>query len=101
MKKKSLLHCLIDFMQQGKDFKFTFREFIQPGIINIAECRIAVGHRSNSMPMTGRCVHSSVGPGFDSVEFFFFFFSPPLFFFLPLLALDLHFFFSPPFFVLL
>ena len=35
--------------------------------------------------MTGRCVHSSVGPGFDSVEsFFFVFFSPPLFFSSPL-----------------
>ena len=43
--------------------------------------------------MTDRCVRSSVGPGFDSVEsFFFLFFLPPLFF-LPLLALDLHFFF--------
>ena len=36
---------------------------------------------------TGRCVRSSVGPGFDSVESFFFsssffFLFPPLFFFL-------------------
>ena len=44
--------------------------------------------------MTGRCVRSSVGPGFDSVEsfFFFFFFFSLSFFSLPLLALDLHFF---------
>ena len=47
--------------------------------------------------MTGHCVRSSVGPGFDSVESFFFF-CPSSFFSLPLLALDLHFFFSPPFF---
>ena len=48
--------------------------------------------------MTGCCVRSSVGPGFNSVESFFFSFSfPSSFFSLPLLALDLHFFFSPPF----
>ena len=42
--------------------------------------------------MTGRCVRSSVGPGFDSVEFFFFF-SPPLFFFSPSTCIS---FFCPP-----
>ena len=49
--------------------------------------------------MTGRCVRSSVGPGFDSVEsyFFFFFFSPPLFFSSPL-SPRLAFLFFPSFF---
>ena len=44
--------------------------------------------------MTGRCVCSSVGSWFDSVESFFFFFFPSSFVTLPLLALDLHFFLS-------
>ena len=48
--------------------------------------------------MTGCCVRSSVGPGFDSVEsIFFLFFFPSSFFFLPLLALDCISFF-PSFF---
>ena len=48
--------------------------------------------------MTGRCVRSSVGPGFDSVEsfFFFFFFFP--FFFPPPLTPRLAFLFFPSFF---
>ena len=45
--------------------------------------------------MTGRCVRSSVGPGFDSVESFFFFL---LFFFSPPLSPRLAILFFPSFF---
>ena len=50
--------------------------------------------------MTGRCVRSSVGPGFDSVEsfFFFFFFFSLLFFFSSPLSPQLAFLFLPSFF---
>ena len=48
--------------------------------------------------MTGRCVRSSVGPGFDSVESFFFLFFSLLFFFSPPLSPRLAFLFFPSFF---
>ena len=48
--------------------------------------------------MTGRCVCSSVGPGFDSVESFFFFFFPLLFFSSSHLSPRLAFLFFPSFF---
>ena len=50
--------------------------------------------------MTGRCVRSSVGPGFDSVEsfFFFFFLFPSSFFFSSPLSPRLAFLFFPSFF---
>ena len=51
--------------------------------------------------MTGRCVRSSVGPGFGSVERFFFCFVFSLFFFSPPLSPRLAFLFFPSFFVLL
>ena len=48
--------------------------------------------------MTGRCVRSSVRPGFDSVESFFFFFFPSFFFFSSPLSPRLAFLFFPSFF---
>ena len=50
--------------------------------------------------MTGRCVRSSVGPGFNSVEsfFFFFFFFSSSFFFSSPLSPQLAFLFFPSFF---
>ena len=48
--------------------------------------------------MTGRCVRSSVGPGFDSVESFFSLFFPSSFFFSPPLSPRLAFLFFPSFF---
>ena len=48
--------------------------------------------------MTGRCVRSSVGPGFDSVESFFCLFFSLLFFFSSPLSPQLAFLFFPSFF---
>ena len=46
--------------------------------------------------MTGRCVRSSVGPGFDSVESFFFFFFSLFFFPSPSYSSTCISFFRPP-----